>query len=370
MPDIVLTRAQLYQLVWSIAMQKLSSQVGVSDVAIAKTCRKARVPVPPRGYWRKAQCGIQASPAPLPPRGLGENDRIALGWALSEDVRSSLPDGAEPTEDLSEMIGRFRKRLGKFEMPRPDPETIRHADPGTPDPANRLASRGEGDDPFEHRRLQVLNALTSTTTKVGGTCRSNTKDPSRLSITIGDTALLVAIDRMPASDRLYIAILNQQVSPHIKLRWEDEEGTTLEQRLSEVFVEMAVSAELCRQSIMARSIESSKRRALEAENESLQRQEAAKLRQQQRSAAIEKAHVEALYADMDASYKAASIRGYISTIEEDLSDEIDADQLQVWIKWASSLADTIDPIRSGRAKNLVLLWSTSWAKDELETGDH
>jgi hypothetical protein len=46
---INLTREQFYDLVWSEPMKKLSQQVGISNVAISKHCRKAGIPVPERG---------------------------------------------------------------------------------------------------------------------------------------------------------------------------------------------------------------------------------------------------------------------------------------------------------------------------------
>ena len=56
-----LTREQLYDLVWSEPMQRLAKKIGISDVAIAKHCRKLGVPVPERSYWNKLQVG-QPSP--------------------------------------------------------------------------------------------------------------------------------------------------------------------------------------------------------------------------------------------------------------------------------------------------------------------
>lgn len=45
---ITLTRRQLYELVWSEPTQQLAKQIGISDVAIAKHCRKAGIPMPGR----------------------------------------------------------------------------------------------------------------------------------------------------------------------------------------------------------------------------------------------------------------------------------------------------------------------------------
>lgn len=57
----------LYEKVWKLPMRTLAREYGVSDVALAKTCRRLKVPVPGRGYWAKkaAKQPLEARP-PLP----------------------------------------------------------------------------------------------------------------------------------------------------------------------------------------------------------------------------------------------------------------------------------------------------------------
>ena len=43
-------RKELYDPVWQEPVTKVANHFGVSDVAIAKACRKLKVPVPGRGY--------------------------------------------------------------------------------------------------------------------------------------------------------------------------------------------------------------------------------------------------------------------------------------------------------------------------------
>jgi len=50
----VVTRDGLYQRAWATPVQKLAQGYGISDVALAKVCRKLNVPVPGRGHWVKA----------------------------------------------------------------------------------------------------------------------------------------------------------------------------------------------------------------------------------------------------------------------------------------------------------------------------
>src|SRR5688572_3147620 len=60
------TREELYDLVWSTPGSKLSADFGVSDVAIAKRCRKLGVPRPSRGYWAQIAAGHKPQRPPLP----------------------------------------------------------------------------------------------------------------------------------------------------------------------------------------------------------------------------------------------------------------------------------------------------------------
>jgi hypothetical protein len=46
-------REELYNQVWKLPMRILAKEFGVSDVALAKTCKKLHIPVPGRGYWAK-----------------------------------------------------------------------------------------------------------------------------------------------------------------------------------------------------------------------------------------------------------------------------------------------------------------------------
>lgn len=46
-----LSRQALYDLVWSKAKTEVAKGLGVSEMALGKTCKKANVPDPSRGYW-------------------------------------------------------------------------------------------------------------------------------------------------------------------------------------------------------------------------------------------------------------------------------------------------------------------------------
>lgn len=47
----------LSALVWLMPSSSVAKMLGVSDVAIAKRCKKQNIQKPPRGYWAKVQAG-------------------------------------------------------------------------------------------------------------------------------------------------------------------------------------------------------------------------------------------------------------------------------------------------------------------------
>lgn len=60
------TRRQLYDLVWSHPMSKVAADLGISDVGLAKTYRKHRVPTPGRGYWARLVAGADLVVSRIP----------------------------------------------------------------------------------------------------------------------------------------------------------------------------------------------------------------------------------------------------------------------------------------------------------------
>ena len=61
---IIYKRSDLYRQVWEQPVLKVAKTYGISDVALAKICRKLNVPLPGRGYWARKAAGQQIEPAP------------------------------------------------------------------------------------------------------------------------------------------------------------------------------------------------------------------------------------------------------------------------------------------------------------------
>jgi hypothetical protein len=90
-------------------MLKVATRFHVSDVAVAKACRRHKIPLPGRGYWARVAAGQQVEKSPLIPR---KSD----GWKrlprYGDGRRSSVirQAGVWPLEKLHLPDTRFRLR--------------------------------------------------------------------------------------------------------------------------------------------------------------------------------------------------------------------------------------------------------------------
>lgn len=109
------SRKALYDLVWSEPMKNLATRFGVSDVALKKTCGRAGIPTPERGYWAKKEARkIYFSPFSHPVRqawtmryGL-EVEEIA---GMATPVRTNALARSALLQNLSSQSRRSRRGL-------------------------------------------------------------------------------------------------------------------------------------------------------------------------------------------------------------------------------------------------------------------
>lgn len=73
MPTIVLTRRDIYQDIWDRPIYEVAKEYGISDVGLAKVCRRLDIPTPPQWHWAADEKNRSDPPAlPPPPAGKGE----------------------------------------------------------------------------------------------------------------------------------------------------------------------------------------------------------------------------------------------------------------------------------------------------------
>ena len=72
------TREQLHEAIWNKPCVKLAAELGISDVGLAKTCRRMGIPRPPRGCWAKIEAGEKLKREPLPAAKLGQDSKVTF----------------------------------------------------------------------------------------------------------------------------------------------------------------------------------------------------------------------------------------------------------------------------------------------------
>ena len=91
-------RQVLYEQVWAQSMAKVAKEYGISNVALAKICKKLNVPCPWRGYWRRKETGKAVKQLPLPPN----LDPAKQAATIHRTIRPEAV--AQMSEDTSQRI--------------------------------------------------------------------------------------------------------------------------------------------------------------------------------------------------------------------------------------------------------------------------
>ena len=74
----MMSREELYDLVWKTPMSRLAPTFGLSDVGLRKVCKRHGIPTPPLGYWAKVAHGKRANRPRLPTPKEGQSGDIYL----------------------------------------------------------------------------------------------------------------------------------------------------------------------------------------------------------------------------------------------------------------------------------------------------
>lgn len=108
---VEVTRENLYAEVWSMPMTKVSKKYNLSDVGMAKVCRRNNIPCPPRGYWAKLENDKKVKQTPLPPM---ENAAPIIFHMMFDNIGQedpTLPD------QVRQLIDREEKSAEKIVVP-------------------------------------------------------------------------------------------------------------------------------------------------------------------------------------------------------------------------------------------------------------
>lgn len=364
--EIRISREELFEKIWSQPTIKLAKEYGISDVGLAKICKRLNVPRPPQGYWlRKYK---KQKPA-LPPT-KGPKEHVIQKWV-------------KPKPKLTHSHQSEREKLINQET---FPDNLIQVN-GNPQELNRIALRtreellkaaskkGLSDRAFVSagaknldvtvspaqidRAIQILDALVTGLEKRNYPIRI--KDGRTCVTVLGETFWLsleeksTRIDHIPTLQEIktmekhpwmtpskYDYIPSGKLSLKIdkdaygyRQSWNDGKKGRIENCLNAVIIGL----------IDAAFREKSQR----AEKERLERErkEYEKLRQEKQEAIQkEKARLDQLETDAKNWHLSQKLRAYIEAVRlNQRTPEITSDEeLRKWLNWATQQADRLDPL--------------------------
>lgn len=358
----------MYEKVWAQPTVKVAAEFGISDVALAKVCRKMNVPKPPPGYWRRIETGAKINKPPLPETSKKTTDFVYLRISspdssdrVSGEIQSKIDAEYLPenlikiSDNLDDAHPLVKKTARYFE----DCKTVKgkatnFSDDSAEDSDDQQILNIEVSAQQFTRALLIMDALIKACEKRGyevivatdrwGEETRIVKEGEEVWISLYENQRKVEREMTPAERKKPPYLLTApaeyeaggKLSVKIKLRWSyyqkwsDRQKEPLENRLNEVMVGIVA--------LLEHQVFEKRRK----DEEERLRQEAIKRKEE------EDRRREKLEADVRAWRKSEDIKAYLDAFEQRAIKEkgvLDPDSPEgVWLAWARRYAESVDPL--------------------------
>lgn len=364
----VVQRDELFKRVWDTPMARLAREFGLSDVGLAKICKRMGIPRPPRGYWARLEAG-KVTQKPM----LGKLPEGCVDHAV---IRPS-PESVYPVQKvevekipvpsgLNDPHRLTSKSMASFEKGKPDEK-------GVVLPRNKYSYDIRVTRESLDRAHLVMDTLVKALEERGYPVKLTGEHKGRSVVTVDDESFQFGITEkirrsthklMPEERaktvRYYWEIPRYDYHPTgqlalrifnafygVRQQWSDGKIQKIETCLGEFIEGLRIAAEREKE----RRAENERRRIAWQEEER-RRAEIRRLED------IEKRKADKLLKDVDGWATARRIRAYITELE---SKHSDVEGVPEWIEWARAYADKIDPIQ--HEDTLLLLPAPGWPFD-------
>lgn len=384
------SRQEFFDLVWSKPLRKLSEELGISDVALGKICRRYQIPRPGRGYWAKLAAGKPPKQPPLPKALPSVPDAIEFGGhenstltargvprelAVIEAFERMLENRILVPEQISgyhRLVRRSRKLLKERAHPR---STSRR--PVESEGAFQVVTSAQ----LEQRAWRIADSLVRAFEAREWPVSLDEKEGCVVSL-FGETMAIsikektIRTEHQPSREERerkekydcdWYPRYDYEPSGHLTLGADndgyrstatvsDTARIRVEERLNEFVIKVARLAWRKHEKALA-AAERERQWALEAAER--QKWEVAAARERRRVDSLK--HEASLYAEAEA------IRRYLAEVERQIKTHSSSAELKAWHQWATNIADHLDPTRNGHVqiKNVQRNKSGSeWVGDE------
>jgi hypothetical protein len=366
-------------------MQKLAKKYGLSDVGLAKTCRRLRIPFPGRGYWAKKQFGkpVRRTPLPkLPPNVSGEVQEFVVRELRRVDDAGQSTGPVADQERFEALAENAIVVADTLTDPHPlVAQTVTALRRAKPNSQGYLVPRASIVDVYvsldgADRAMCIVDALLKALDARGFTTsiRPSQQDGNRATtvVRIGEEDVPISLsERIDVVERVdpvpppnpratHVrrqwgpALAPRPVSPRrelvstgqfslrinesylgIRCTWSDGKQQRVDQSLNAFVVGLVVAAERLREQRLEREARERERRIREEQR-----------LQEERRRAEEAGRVRALESVLSAWRNARDIRQYVAEARAALArpNDVAPDAPMVsWLAWCENYAARVDP---------------------------
>ena len=372
-------RAEVYDSVWSRPLRDIARDLGISDVGLAKLCRRHSIPTPKRGHWAKLKHGKRVERPPLPTLERGDSELIELPPLIDSGQSASIPKeviGIEVQAELTDPHPLIQRTASSLRGAKADEH-------------GRVAPRAQRALPVMvapssvGRAMRVLDALVKTLESRGHVVgRAVLDGRDRLTATVSHETIGIEfseeldrevreLTRAEQAEKAKYPWLHSSVqyrrfpSGRLSLRidhadtlglrkhWADGSRQRIERCLDAFVVQLERFADAIKRQRSQREEAERRRHAWEMERYE-------KLRQ----IGEEEERVRTLERQAEQWRKSQELRQFIEAVRSagnSRSDRVpQGADLQHWLEWASAHADRMDPLVTSPAS--ILDHKTRWER--------
>lgn len=346
--EVLIKREELFELVWEKSMVQLAKEFGISDVGLAKICKRMEIPRPPVGYWAKISSGkklLRPALKPLSQKG------------MSQAYIRPMPEGAKKSYKKN----RVDKILVASELIEPSKlveRTLKHLRSGKLDNYNRIILPSNCLNIFVtkatvERACLIADSLIKNLEEKGYEVKldEDKKDRVNTYVLINEEKVYFSIEEpvnrvehkkdkddpwwyhnrfnFVSSNKLILDI-KSRLSDGARHQWKDKPSQVVENCLGDFIVALEVA-----------SIEVRKQRE-EMERARIRwKEEMVHAEEKRRLKEIEKQKVEKLLQEVNAWELSGKAKAYLMKLEK---IEPKTDKLEQWILWLKQYIKKIDPL--------------------------
>jgi hypothetical protein len=379
---ITLSREELYERVWSTPMRTLAKTLGLSDVGLAKTCKRMKIPRPGLGYWAKKAAGKATKKTPLPdlPPNVGGIPLEARFTPAppTDDQSFALP---APVAEQDEYETRPENRIKVRNTLHSGHPLIQNANrvlaPSAKNPEEFVGSWSEAHLDIRvsrgqlNRALRVMDALIKAFERRGWKVSIATGDDRKTYVTVlgrqvpfGIREKIKKVENPPPkpvrlrtgewytpyqtkyqdvpSGRLAL-VLRDRWGDSVNQSWEDSASLPIEDQLNDFVVGLVARAHYDQEWDRKRE-ENERARAVEQQR----RFEEARRRE------LEAARGRELEIEAENWAKSQQIASYLAEIRRAAAPD---DRLEDWLSWAESCVQQLNPFHNRIARSATPLAS-------------